>query len=313
MNDKMTSGPIRRTRTVPLLFVLAATLTAGEVQAGLILPKAISVSVPSGTNNPATGAYVDDVYLEALEFPDVIFATGSSFSPIRDFLVTAQRGNINAEWGDQDTFSDGDDNPFAKAGLDPADQESTNPLIQDKALTNAFNSLSLSEMSDGESGGFQFIALFQAGLKDDDPSMLDGIPELIFFERGRNDAFRVEVIVGGTFESPVYAGAFVDVDSRNFWPTGISVNTKEIGSAQEIGVAGIDLNDFGLGADDIAYGFRLSVLSGGPDLNGFFLSTEDPSSFLPPLGAPIPPSSLLTLIGLAGVAVTVRRRPLRNN
>jgi len=296
-------------RITPVCLALAGLFAAGNLHAALILPTGINVSVPSGSNNPASGAYTDDVYLTSLVFPDVTFATSASFSAVQNLEVTDKRGNINAEWGDADTASDGDDNPFSKAGLDPDDQESTDPAIQDPALINAFNGLSLSEMSDGEGGGFQFKVLFQDGLVDNDPSALDGVPELVFFERGRNDQFSVEAIIGGTFDNPVYSGSFA-INSGDFWGTGIHVNTVEIGSSQEIGAAGIDLNDFGLGAGAIIYGFRLTSTQ-GPDLNGFFLSTEDGENFLPPLedppGVPLPPTFLLVLAGCLGMGGVLRR------
>lgn len=298
-------------RATGLLVLLAVTLIAAEQpQAALVLPTAITTSEPSGSNNVAGAPYTDDVFLESLTFEGATFASGASFSAVKDFVVLSGRENINAEWGDDDDNSDGDDNPFNKAGLDPADQESTDPDIQEPALINAFNSLSLSEMSDGESGSFAFKVLFQAGLMDNDPLSLDAVPELVFFERGSNDSFEIEVITGGTFDAPLYSAPFA-VSSSAFWRSGISVDTTEINNAQEIGVAGIDLNDFGLGVGAVAYGFRLTVASSGPDLNGFFLSTEDPANFLPPLDAtpvPVPPSLLLLLAGLGGIAASRRRR-----
>jgi len=314
-NARMTDASRHRagalSQPAPLLVMLSAALIAAESQAALVLPTAITVSEPAGSNNPANGAYTDDVFLASLTFPGVVFSSGASFSAVRDFVVLEGRQNINAEWGDADDGADGDDNPFIKAGLDPADQESIVPSIQEPALINAFNSLSLSEMSDGEgeNGALAFKVLFQAGLMDNDPSSLDAVPELVFFERDMNDSFDIEVIVGGTFDDPLYSDPF-SVNSGDFWPSDISVNTTEIGDAQEIGVAGIDLNDFGLGAGAIAYGFRLTVTAGGPDLNGFFLSTDDPANFLPPLDAtpmPLPSSLLLMLVGLGGIATSGRR------
>ncbi len=297
-------------RSTGLLVILAAALMATQSQAASVLPTHITTSVPAGSNNPASGAFTDDVFLESLTFAGATFTSGASFSAVKDFVVLSRRININAEWGDADNDSDGDDNPFRKAGLDPADKESTDPAIQEPALLNAFNSLSLSEMSDGESGSFAFKVLFQNGLTDNDPLLLDSVPDLVFFERGRNDTFDIEVIIGGTFDDPVYSTPFT-VSSSAFWPSAIYVNTTEINSDQEISVAGIDLNDFGLGDGAVAYGFRLTVSNSGPDLNGFFLSTEDPANFLPPLDAtpvPVPSSLLLLLAGLGGIATGARRR-----
>ena len=75
-----------------------------------------------------------------------------------------------------------------------------------------------------------------------------------------------------------------------------------------MGVGGFDLADFGLGAGESAFGFRLSNerTVSGPDLGGFFLAAEDPDNFQPPLDGepeigtvPVPGSGLMLLGALA--------------
>jgi hypothetical protein len=291
-------------------------------QAAVITPTSISVTQPAGGTAPSGGVYTDDVYLDMLSF-----ATGTQFSGADDFAAAAMlevltgREFINAEWGDTDNGDDGDDNPFVKAGLaSPGDvvvdtgtagpgeipQESTDPSIQDPALINAFNSRSLSEMSDGENSngsGFSFKVGFAKSLEDDAPGNADdGVPELIFFERGGNDQFTIEVITGGTFDNPVYSDP-VAVDSLQFWDSGISVDTQEITGSQAITAGALDLDTFGLATGDKAFGFRLTVEgTNGPDLNGFFLAAEDPARFGTPLPVPLPPGAALLALAAAALA-----------
>lgn len=311
---------------VPLLAALfAAALGATPAAAVILLPTGIGVSDPPGGRTIDPNDVTDDVMLETLSFGPIVFSSGASFSPAAAIEVLQSRQNINAEWGDDDDAGDGDDNPFAKAGFDPALQETTDPAIQDAALLNAFNSRSLSEMADGESGGYQFKMLFADGLSDDQPGVADLVPELIFFERGMNDAFDVELILGGTFENPIYSAA-VNVSSADFWDTGLDIDTTEIAAPQSLGAGGLDFDVFGLAIDAIVYGMRITVTSGGPDLNGFFLSTVDPERFLPPLGAPpepvpqssnaratvpVPPALAALLGALAALGLAARRRGAR--
>jgi len=261
--------------------VFAATLPAN---AAVLTPSSIGLSELSGSNNVAGEAYTDDIYLDSLQFgSDADFSSQNSFAALSRIQVLQGREFINAEWGDNDTDSDGDDAPFAKIGADPNQQETTVRSIQDPALLNVFNSLSLTEMSDGEGddkGNFKFRALFSKGLTDDNDAA-DNVPELIFFERGTNDQFEVQAITGGTFGNPTLSDA-VTLNSSNFWKSGVDVNTQEISNSQEIGVGGIDLNDLGLSNGETVYGFELTSLNGtGPDLNGMFLATEDPDRFVP--------------------------------
>lgn len=312
--------------TLIILTTLCAALGAAGANAAVLTPDAIAVTTASG-GAPSTGAQTDDVLLQSLSFGATAYdAAQGSFRAVSDFTVTAGRGQINAEYGDNDDGSDGDDNPFVKAGLAAPGaslngiRESTDPAIQDAALLTAFNSLSLSEMTDGEGRSFsQFQVLFENSLAYDDVGG-DGLSDIVFFERGMNDVFDVELIIGGTFESPVLSDA-LRVDSRDFWNTGIAVNTVEIGGSQDLGVGGFDLFDFGLEQGDSVYGFRLSS-NDGPDLGGFFLSAAESSVFGAPLGVPqletggtdsgaavpIPRSGwLLLLLGLTGIMVARAR------
>ncbi|MEE4280218.1 MAG: exosortase-dependent surface protein XDP2, partial [Halieaceae bacterium] len=247
------------------------------------------MSTPAGstdTSNPFT----DDVFLASLTFGGFDYtAAGESFRAVSHFEVLSGRSHINAEWGDGDTAADGNGTPFAKAGFPDADQETTDPSIQDAALLNAFNSLSLSEITDGENSagsGFSFKVLFDGSLAYSDVGG-DGLPDLVFFERGLNDTFYVDLIIGGSFANPLYSSPS-EIKSGDFWDTGIDINTVEISNAQSLGAGGFDLADFGLTGNDVAYGFRLTAHgNSGPDLGGFFLTAQEPEDFGPSL-VPVP-------------------------
>ncbi|WP_210529947.1 exosortase-dependent surface protein XDP2 [Rubellimicrobium arenae] len=292
-----------------------------EASATVIQPTAVTVSRPAGSAAPTNNgtAYSDDVLLESVTFGSGTISGSASFSAVRRFEVLTGRTNINAEFGDNDTAADGDPNPFVKAGLVSAGQtvsatlqESTDPAIQDTALLNVFNSRSLSEMSDGESGAFSFKLLFENGLRDDNPFAFDDTPELLFVERGGNDPnIQIEAIIGGTFENPIYSSAYI-FGSTSFWKSPISVDTVEIGGPQVLTFGGIDLNDLKLGSDAVVYGLRVTALNGGADLNGMFLSAADPSRFLSPLDqqpASVPlPASMPLLLCATGALALLRRR-----
>jgi len=302
----------------PLAWVRAAaafgpavfsSVVAGPAAGAVIPGNAISVSVPAGSVDTNGSPYTDDVFLNALGIGSATFSANSSFRAVQQLTVISGRSEINAEWGDDDSASDGDDTPFVKSGNPGASQETEVPAIQDAALLNAFNSLSLTEMSDGEGGGsFTFRALFSASLTDN-ASGPDSVPEIVFFERGLNDSFDVRLIVGGSFANPVFAPTTVRVSSGDFWDTGIDVNTVEIDSAQPVGAGGLDLDDFGVTAMQAAFGFELSNANGtGPDLNGFFLAAEDPTRFGDPL-EPVPlPASVAGLLAALGLLRLVSRR-----
>lgn len=277
--------------------------------AGVLKPSALEVTVPEATADEVA-PYTDDIYLKSLTFDGKTFNSDDQVVAISRIEVLTGRESINSEWGDNDNASDGDDNPFVKAGFDPAAQETTDPVIQDATLLNTFNSLSLTEMSDGEGGrAFSFRTIFTESLIDNDPGP-DDIPELVLIERGLNDDFDVRLITGGTFDAPIYSNWF-STSSRDYFRTGIQVDTMEISRPQEIGVGGYDLNSFLSGTPSgpaQVFGFELRTSKSGPDLNGFFLTAEESSNFRPPLSAgvaPVPLPAPVLLLG-AGLAFLFR-------
>src|SRR6056297_3479093 len=167
----------------PRLAALSAAVLAlgAPVHASPLLPSFMSVDVPVGTQGgvtPGTGialdpstplTFTDDVFLNTLTFGSTSFSGASFFAAAVQLEVTLNRGQVNIEWGDDDGPGDGDDNPLAKAGEDPADKESTDPSIQDPGLLRAFDTLSLTEMTDGEGGDpYGFKVLFSQGVLDND-------------------------------------------------------------------------------------------------------------------------------------------------
>jgi len=275
---------------------LGAVAFAASVDAVTLFPNGVTTTVPAGSNNTGNGssvgqAFTDDVLLDTITFGGTTFNSASNLRFVRRVGVVSGRNNINAEFGDDDDASDGDTNPFVKAGVaaetddltgnnNPI-RESTDPAIQDPAIREAFNSLSLNEGIDGEGGLFSFDLIFTDGLTDSN-SAVDAVPELVFFERGDNSDFRLQAIVGGTFDAPVFAPKTVEVDSDPLANTGIFINTTEINNGQELAAYGLDLNDFFVGPPQTVFGVRTIAFNNtGPDLYGAFISATDTDQFVP--------------------------------
>lgn len=276
-----------------------------------LAPSALSIDVPMGTNNPGGAGvnvtpdpslvYVDDIYVHAMTFGSQTFLGGNlNLRGAIDAEVTSGFSNVNLEWGDNDTDSDGDASGTDKLGVDASLKESTDPAIQNPGILSVFADDSLTEMTDGESGNHSYKVLFKNGILDNDNG-IDPIPEIVFFERGRNDVFTIELILGGTFAAPVLS-APLTINSSQFFDLGLRVDTTEISSSQTLGVAGFDLNDWGLDAGQAAYGF---VFTGsGADLSGVFASGEE-SQFVPPI--PLP-AGVWLMGGALGAAGWISRR-----
>ena len=260
----------------PILILPAACLSclfAALANAAVIMPTSVDITVPANTADPdGVAPFTDDVYLDTLTFPDASFSVADDpFVSGVSVYVASGRDNINAEWGPDDNGLDGDPDPFTRAGLDPADQESTDPAIQDVGLASAFFSFSLNEGSDGEGEGSESVMhlTFAEGITDNS-SGPDNVPELVLFERGNNDDnTRIQAITGGTFDDPTFAPDTVTINEGDLWDSGIRIRTNEINESQEgqeLGIGGIDLSDFGVGDDTSVFGF--SIASTGADLFG---------------------------------------------
>jgi hypothetical protein len=300
----------------------AAALVGAPAGAAGVSPGGITIDVPAGTANPVapgigvlpdpSAVYVDDVYLRELAFPGVTFAGPDSYRAAGAFEVLAGRSQVNVEWGDGDSGADGDPDPMTRVGQSPAAKETTDPPVQDGALRDALGSLSLTEMIDGEGGAASYKLGFSAGITDDSPGdAADGSPEIVLFERGRNDVFSLSLIVGGTFGTPVLS-APLEIDSATFADVGLRVDTTEIGGAQSLGVAGFDLDEWGIAPGASVFGY---VYEGsGADLAGAF-ATGAPAAFVDPLPdiepsvVPLPGGVVLLLSGLACACLLGRRRP----
>ena len=267
----------------------------------------ITVTSPSGTNNPnnisSGGTIVDDAFLDEITFEGGSSSFTASNTPSTNSFRAVQRltvvsgrqggsganaANVNGEFGENDTDSDGDDTPFHKAGLvatgDPVTdsiRESTVAEDQDAALLQALNNRNLAEIADGEGvTSYTLRLIFDQGISDNNNAN-DNAPELVLFERGINDpAIEISLITGGTFEAPIFSGSVFSEASSNYDDTGLYLNTDEINSGQPLGVIGLDLSeDFGLTSGDPVFGIEITSTSGGADINSAILASEDPSRF----------------------------------
>lgn len=322
---------------VLLLISVSTGLTASPGWAVALKPNKIVVSVPSNSNNPQgngdynynadnsaaptkltgnTQAYVDDVLLKEMEFGGgTIFLTNTNMRQSARAQVFSNRSAINAEFGDSDTGSDSNPNPFVSAGiinegatLSDATRESTDSNIQDRAIQSAFNSLSLSQGIDGEeTTNYVYRLTFDNGIVDNN-NAVDQAPELLFFERGHNSTFLIRAITGGTISNPTFAPTSVNVVTADLLPSGIFINTIEIPGKQELGVVGYDLNDFGVAADQVVYGVQISSTGlTGADIYGQFLTATNSNQFRNQTVVPEP----LTIIGSAmalGFGVLMQRQ-----
>ncbi len=139
----------------------------------------------------------------------------------------------------------------------------------------AFRSLNLAEGFDGEDADSSINLDFVRSVNDNDGSTLDGVPEIIIFERGLNSDVDVQLVLadGGLSDTLfIPRGDFVD--------TGFNIDTVEIGSSQELGVVGLDLNEFsGAGFDpatDTVIGARFGSAGNGADIFGVFGTSSNP-------------------------------------
>lgn len=298
---------------VLLLASVGTVLTTSPGWAAVLKPTSVNVTVPTnsqnGTRNGASAgqAYVDDILLDSITFSGTTFRSNNGqFRAIERANVISGAANVNAEFGDNDTGSDGNPNPFVSAGiisegatLPETTRESTDPSIQSSSIRAAFNSLSVAQGVDGEGANYNLQLIFQNGITDNS-SAADQIPELVFFERGANSQFTVRAITGNSLtNNPTYAPTTVSVVNNDYFKSGKYIDTNEIDSGQELGVVGIDLNDFGLGANDVVYGVSLTSINGsGADLYGQFVSAENINQFRVREGVPEP----LTILG-SGIAL----------
>ncbi len=263
----------------------------------------ITIVVPAGTNNaPGAGfsqgnPFKDDVYLSTITFAGgtlKAFSSGNVF--IQEALVTAARHTLNAEFGDNDNGADGDPNPFVQAGATAEGiniwgtnhdviRESTVPAIQDAAIAAALRTPNLLGLVDGEDGkinnvteNYTFRVMFERSISDNNWSVQDYLPEIVFWERGVNSDFSVRAILDGSkIDNPVYAPNTVTVFRTDLLASGIWIDTVEINRSdepanppQQLGFVGIDLTSFGAHAE-IGWmpiiGLEISALNlSGPDL-----------------------------------------------
>ena len=301
--------------------------------AALITLDSLTVNVPSGSNNTSgagtsTNPYTDDVLLDSVTFDGITLSVDNGqISAIQSAYIDSGRDNTNAEWGDDDDGGDGNTDPFTRVGIDVfnadgsvnlAVQESTDPAVQDIALASAFSSLSLSEITDGEGTNSVSNFIFNFGVKDNDTTTVDLLPEIVLFERGNNDSTTVRAITGGKFDDPSFAPTAVTINSGDMTNTDEHIDTTEVSNSQELAAIGIDLNDFGI-TDSTTIVYGLQIETDGGDFGGFFQAADDPATqfgddvpdeLKNPLGTVPEPSAFALLLGLTA-AFLCTKRPLR--
>ena len=356
-----TSRRSLRAALVALCLALGVALCSGASAQSIayLEPTLIGLTVPTISHNrsgaayngsvfrdgtSASTAFWDDVLLTSLSFGTVKRRAGGAVTfnaargdiqgvqaaRVRDYVGTG----VNVDYGYYDDNVDGNSDPITKSGvLAPGTnpegyRESTSASIQNRAIARALGDLSITEGYDTEDGstGAPVTAsvdlLFQKGIRDNNASA-DNQPELVFFERGANSQYRIQLIIGGTWDNPTLATKYVDVDSSNSsqaWNSGEYILTHEIAdgnpsaSGQELAISGFDLSDFGLTTNDAVYGVRITSLnSSGVDIFGAFATGTSssqwvtvPPSLLPTSNTPEPPVRSVLLVG--GVACLVLRR-----
>ena len=260
---------IRKTKAALAAAMLAL---AGTAESAVLHPDSLGVA------GSGRAPHAADLLLTELAFGGVDHLHGPGRVGLASLEVTAGRSSVNAEWGDADTTD-----PMTATGHPGAWQETRRPGVQDAALAHAFTSASLTEMTDTEGDGtpVTLSLIFERPLLD---ATADPTPEIVLFERGMNDRFTLSPILagpgGGTTTAPG-----VTIDSANFMATGLRVDTREIGAAQELGVGGIDLGLFALAPGTPILGLEVAAAGAeGPDLKGIFLTGDVAAVPLPATG-----------------------------
>ncbi|MDP0491746.1 MAG: exosortase-dependent surface protein XDP2 [Verrucomicrobiota bacterium JB023] len=305
----------------PLTLLMLCGLSSAS---GAISVTGIGFTVPStGNNGTRTGtsssqAFIDDFFLTSVDtVSDAGVSTSYSVADgdivlAFEAIVRSGANSVNAEFGDQDTDEDGHPNPFAEVGvgypnppIPSSVTESTDPAIQNAAITAAFSSYSLNEGVDGEGPAYTYDVFFRRGVIDNDAGS-DGVPEFMFLERGFNSSYELRAIIGGTKDAPIYSSV-ISVSTSDQTGTGLYVNSNEIGSAQQLAAYAVDASDFGIAAGQAIYGLSVTSTNGtGADMTfQGILAPEDrqvSSPFIPE------PSSFGLLLLAAGSALLRRQR-----
>ncbi|MEM1085550.1 MAG: exosortase-dependent surface protein XDP2 [Verrucomicrobiota bacterium] len=313
-----------------LLFLFIIQASDRAAGAAIAISNVNVSSLPGSRDAPDAGSsrnnpFRDDVLLESFEIlsssdPLVFRRADGNIRLGTDARVRSGAQHVNAEYGDLDNGSDGNPNPYVKAGLIPEGtspsqsfRESTDPAIQNPAIASAINTYSINEGIDGEASGYTLDFFFEVGVVDNDVAV-DLSPEFLIFERGLNSGIIVEAIVGGTVENPLLSGVTMTVTASDFSAVGIFIDTVEISRGQELGAVGIDLSDI-LASDEEVYGLRVTSLGNtGADISGIFVTGESPQQFTenPVVDEEtVPEPGVSVLVWLGMMAIWRRRKIIR--
>jgi len=275
---------------------LFASFATALALTGVFASSAQAVGFGFKTNYTADLAGDDmwkgNIWLESIEFGG---QTISEFSIVKDAKIVSNdlwtggnSGAASADMGDK-----------ATVGLKQEE-------LTEAGAVAALGNLNLNSIIDTEdSGNFAIDVMFDKA-----------VDNILVWERGKNSKLDVQAIdAKGNL-----IGNLINLPKSNNWTdAGYSIDTKEIGSAQQvasIGLSladfglsandsiGLSLADFGLSANDSIFGYRM--MSQGSSYNGpdwKILGTTDAT----PASVP-EPTSVIGLGLVAGSFVASRRR-----
>ncbi|MBW4486274.1 MAG: PEP-CTERM sorting domain-containing protein [Trichocoleus desertorum ATA4-8-CV12] len=242
----------------------------------------------------AAAVTASTVTIAASSAPAQAFSFTTQFTgtpPTKDIILTSVKFNgqkvtdfslvSRAQILQNDPYTRGNSGAASSDIGDKASGTKQESATNDSIVASLGN-LNLNNIIDTEDKGSFKINLF----------FEKAVDTLFLWERGMNSKLGLQAInSAGTL-----IGNFLEVDSSTFVNASYSIDTKEIGEAQNVGSLGLNLSDLGVGTSAIA-GVQLVSKSSynGPDFKI--------------VGATVPEPSTMAGLGLAaGAFLTTRRR-----